>query len=168
MTGSSETLSEEAVLELRAGDLRLALRPDLGGAVAGLWLGETMVLRSTEGEALEGPRLSAGFPLVPYSNRIGYRRFNWRGKSFTTAPNFDEGPHSLHGVGWQRAWTVLASDATHALLKLHHTPDAHWPFAFDATQRFDLGPGGLRIEMSATNRSDEAAPMGLGLSLIHI
>ena len=28
---------ERMDIELRAGDLRLALRPDLGGCVAGLW-----------------------------------------------------------------------------------------------------------------------------------
>ncbi len=39
-------------LELRSGDLRLALRPDLGGSIAGLWLGDVPVLRSTEPDAL--------------------------------------------------------------------------------------------------------------------
>ena len=34
--------------ELHAGALRLALRPDLGGTVAGFWHRETPILRSTE------------------------------------------------------------------------------------------------------------------------
>ena len=33
--------------ELRAGELRLALRPDLGGSIAGLWCCTLPVLRST-------------------------------------------------------------------------------------------------------------------------
>ena len=65
--------------ELHVGALRLALRPDLGGAVAGLWHRETPILRSSEPGRLEGPRQSAMFPLLPYSNRLGYRRFRWRG-----------------------------------------------------------------------------------------
>ena len=50
-------------VELRAGELRLALRPDLGGAIAGLWLsgpqGEQAVLRSTEAADLASSRTSA-------------------------------------------------------------------------------------------------------------
>ena len=49
-------------IELHAGALRLALRPDLGGAVAGLWHRETPILRSTEPAALDGARASAMFP----------------------------------------------------------------------------------------------------------
>ena len=40
-------------VELRAGELRLALRPDLGASIAGLWQGSEPVLRST-GPALLG------------------------------------------------------------------------------------------------------------------
>ncbi len=65
----------ENSFELHAGALRLAVRPDLGGSVAGLWHGETPILRSTEPARLERSRQSAMYPLLPYSNRLGYRRF---------------------------------------------------------------------------------------------
>ena len=68
-----------SAIELQAGALRLALRPDLGGCVAGLWHADRPVLHSFEPEALTGSRPSACFPLVPYSNRIGRRRFHWQG-----------------------------------------------------------------------------------------
>ena len=51
--------------ELHAGALRLALRPDLGGAVAGLWHGTTPILRSSEPAALSAVREAAMYPLVP-------------------------------------------------------------------------------------------------------
>ena len=79
--------------ELHAGALRLAFRPDLGGAVAGLWHRETPILRSTEPDALEGARASAMYPLLPYSNRLGYRRFRWKGRDYTTRANVDDSPH---------------------------------------------------------------------------
>ena len=41
-------------LELRAGPLRLALRPDLGGCIAGLWHRHLPVLRCTEPGELDG------------------------------------------------------------------------------------------------------------------
>jgi aldose 1-epimerase len=150
------------VLDLRAGPLRLSLRPDLGGAIAGLWLNDLPVLRSTEGAALATSRLGGCYPLAPYSNRIGFRRFRWAGVEHTTQPNFDDNPHSVHGVAWQRPWQVLHSSATDAELQLTHTPDAHWPFAFDLRQRFVLTPDALEVQLSITNRHSDTQPVGLG------
>ena len=149
-------------LELRAGDLRLALRPDLGGSIAGLWLGDVPVLRSSEAAELKTSRLSGCYPLVPYSNRLGYRRFKWMGREYTTHSNFDDNPHSLHGVAWQRAWTVVSSSATEAALSYTHSPDAHWPFAFEVRQRFVLTPGALEVQLALTNQAPNPKPVGLG------
>ena len=149
-------------VELRAGDLRLALRPDLGGAVAGLWLAELPVLRSTAGEDLTASRHSACYPLAPYSNRLGYRRFRWQGQDYSTAANFDDSPHSLHGVAWQRAFSLHASSATEAELLLQHSPDADWPFAFELRQRFVLSPTALEVHLAITNLAPIAQPVGLG------
>ena len=149
-------------LECRAGDLRLALRPDLGGCLAGLWLGDLPVLLSAEPQALQAVRPSASYPLVPYSNRIGFCRFRWHGHDFATRPNFDDSPHSLHGVGWLRPWQVEAHDASSVRLALQHEGDQHWPFAFAAWQRIELSPGALRLTMGITNTDARPAPAGLG------
>jgi aldose 1-epimerase len=149
-------------IELRAGDLRLALRPDLGGAIAGLWLGDLPVMRSTAAAELASSRLSACYPLVPYSGRLGYRRFRWLGVEHTTAPNFGDNPHSVHGVAWQRAWDVISAGATEAELRYVHAADAHWPFAFELRQRFVLSPGALEVHLAATNLAAINQPMGLG------
>ncbi len=151
-----------STVELRAGHLRLALRPDAGGAIAGLWRASTPVLRSVEPAALSTARASGCYPLVPYSNRIGLRRFRWQGDDHCLAANFDDSPHALHGVAWQRPWTVLSSNATQAELRYCHAPDTDWPFAFDVTQRFDLTPAGLTAHLAVTSRSDRAQPVGLG------
>jgi aldose 1-epimerase len=151
------------VIELNAGELRLALRPDLGGCVAGCWRAGVPVLRSTEPAELAASRPSGCYPLVPYSNRLGYRRFRWGGHDHTTAPNFDEGnPHSVHGVAWQRPWTVVSQSASEATLRYAHTPDAHWPFAFEVEQRFVLTLGALEVRLAFTNRAAEPQPVGLG------
>ena len=137
-------------IELRAGELRLALRPDLGGSIAGLWLGgpqgEQPVLRSTEAVELGASRLSGCYPLAPYSNRLGYRRFRWLGQDHTTAPNFDDNPHSVHGVAWQRPWQVLGTHGHEAELRYEHAADEHWPFAFELRQRYVRGAARLRDE----------------------
>ncbi len=149
-------------LELRAGGLRLALRPDLGAAVAGLWLGDVAVLRSTEAADLTASRLSGCYPLVPYSGRLGYRRFRWHGQDHTTQANFDDNPHSVHGVAWQRAWEVSSHSATEAELVYRHVADAHWPFAFTLRQRFVLTPDALEMHLAFTNDAGQRAPAGLG------
>lgn len=150
-------------VELRAGTLRLALRPDLGAAIAGLWHDGTPVLRSTEPTGLGSARASACYPLVPYSNRLGHRRFRWKGREYTTAPNFDAGnPHSLHGVGWQRPWAIVSSNAAEVVLEHRHAPDADWPFAYVARQCFTLAPTGLHVALTFENAHDAAQPVGLG------
>jgi aldose 1-epimerase len=157
MTGSSNK-----GFELHAGALRLAVRPDLGGAIAGLWHGTTPVMRSTEPEALVAARPSASFPLVPYSNRVGHRHFQWKGKEYTTAANFGDNPHSVHGVAWMRSWEVVSFDSAALVVRYRHTPDEHWPFAFEVTQHFSLTPEQLAVRFIFTNTADLAQPVGLG------
>jgi aldose 1-epimerase len=149
-------------VELTSGALRLALRPDLGGCIAGLWFDTLPVLRSTEPGALERSRLSGCYPLVPYSNRLGYRRFRWHGRDYTTQPNFDDSPHSVHGVGWQRPWSLEAHSESRAELLLQHGGDAGWPFPFEARQVIELTPEALQLTLSVTNTGELPAPVGLG------
>jgi aldose 1-epimerase len=154
--------STPSTVELRAGDLRLALRPDLGGCMAGLWRNELPVLRSNEPAALSGARLSGCYPLAPYSNRLGYRRFRWLGREYTTLPNFDDNPHSVHGVAWQRPWDVLGTSPTTAALGYRHAGDAHWPFDFELEQHFALDAAAMEVRLRFTNRAPHAQPAGLG------
>lgn len=156
------TASSPHSLELRAGALRLALRPDLGGSIAGLWHGDTPVLRSTEPAQLTLPRASASYPLVPYSNRVGNCQFSWLGKHYTTAANFGDYPHSVHGVAWLRGWEVVSSSPTEAALRYRHTPDEHWPFAFEVVQHFSLTPQAFTARFVFTNTDTQAQPAGLG------
>ena len=148
--------------ELHAGALRLSVRPDLGGAVAGLWHRETPILRSTEPAALADSRSAAMYPLLPYSNRLGYRRFRWRGHDYTTRANVPESPHSMHGIGWQRPWRIVSSSAIELVLGLDHPGDADWPFAFEALQYFSLSPESFVARLQLTNTATLEQPAGLG------
>lgn len=152
----------EPACEVRAGALRLALRPDLGGVIAGLWLDALPVLRSTEPDALASARAAACYPLVPYSNRLGYRRFGWKGRSYEVAANVDNEPHALHGIGWQRRWRIKSRSDAGVVLELTHEGDADWPFAFRVEQQFELSPQALQLSLTATNTDTRTAPMGLG------
>ena len=154
-------MNDTAGVQLQQGALRLALRPDLGGAVAGLWFNGVPVLRSCEPHELNGVREAGSFALLPYSNRIAQRRFSWAGRDYALAANSDE-PHNLHGTAWLDAWQLSDRSPTRATLQYTHPSDAHWPFAFHAEQVFELGPDSLRVTLAVTNIDARQTPMGLG------
>jgi aldose 1-epimerase len=150
------------VLELHAGPLRLALRPDLGGCVAGFWHGDTPVLLSADPRSLTTAWPSGGFVLAPYSNRIGHRRFAWQGQQHILARNNRESEHALHGVAWCRPSNLLQAQDQEAELVYHHRPDADWPFAFSLYQRLALSAEGLRLQLRLVNTDARSQPAGLG------
>ena len=167
MSGSSPVASADkdaqaSALELRAGGLRLALRPDLGACIAGLWWGDLPVLLSAEPASLVSAWPSGCFVLLPYSNRLGGRRFGWQGQSYSTALNNPRSVHSMHGLAWDRRWQTSSASATAAELAYQHQPDADWPFAFTAVQRFELAPGQLQMQLSLHNTDARPQPAGLG------
>jgi len=150
-----------SVVELQKAAWRLRVDPAMGGSVMGLWLGATPVLRPAPDGASHAGQ-SAAYPLVPYSNRIGQGQMAWHGRTYTVRNGFNAEPHALHGVGFMRAWTVVEHSADTLLLRLNHQPDAFWPFAFEAEQRFELQGDGLCFTLSARNTDSQPQPMGLG------
>lgn len=149
-------------VELVCGNFRCGIRPDLGGCIAGLWFGDTPVLRSTPPSALASVRQAGSYPLVPFSNRVGQATLKWAGTSHPLVQSNASEPHAIHGVGWQRPWEVLDADDSFALLSYEHKPDAAWPFAFDTSQAFRITANALELTLSITNQSAAAAPVGLG------
>jgi aldose 1-epimerase len=149
-------------VQLACESLRCDIRPDLGGCIAGLWLGGTPVLRSTPAPALASVRQAGSYPLVPFSNRVGQATLKWAGTSHPLVQNIASEPHAIHGVGWQRPWEVLQAEERFALLSYEHKPDAAWPFAFDSSQAFRLTANTLELTLSITNQSTKPAPVGLG------
>lgn len=150
------------MIELTSGELRCEIAPDLGGCIAGLWLGEIPVLRSTPTAELAGARQSGSYPLVPFSNRIGEASMAWQGTQHPLVRNNGDEPHAIHGVAWQRPWQVLESGTGHARLGYRHAADEHWPFDFECTQSFKLEGGALALGLELTSRAPQPAPAGLG------
>jgi aldose 1-epimerase len=150
------------VVTLRNHDLWCEIKPELGGCIAGLWMGDVPVLHSTRAADLLSVRQSGSYPLVPFSNRLGEAKLHWQGTNHPLIKNFDPEPHAIHGVGWERPWAVLESSDTFALLSYEHKADAAWPFDFDTSQAFKLSACALEMTISITNQSQQAAPVGLG------
>ena len=162
------------IIELRSGDAVVRVAPQLGAAITSFALRGRPVLRDTPDPVSEalGVRATACYPLVPYSNRIRDARLRFRGTDYTLARNFGTHPHSIHGVGWQRAWAIATAQRHRLQLTLEHVADAAgaaaWPWPFRATQTFDLasiaGVDGvmLTVTLTLSNSGTSAFPFGLG------
>jgi aldose 1-epimerase len=162
-------MSGAGTIELKAGDLKLALAPALGGAIAGFWCKDFSLMRPTPSEALsEGlVRLTSSYPLIPYSNRIGQGRFAYEGVDHQLALNFGDHPHAIHGNAWQKPWQAQEHDSAHCRLVLEHDPAGEaakeWPFAYRAEQVFDLDNRGFTLTLTVENRDERSMPAGFGL-----
>ena len=154
---------------LRKGDLKLALAPSVGGAIAGFWADGLALLRETPEQALRERlvRQSSGYPLIPYSNRIAQGRFRFDGVDHRLALNFGDHPHSVHGNAWQRPWRVEDADEARCRLAFVHRPSGEeamgWPFAYRAEQVFEVSADGFTVALSLENQDGRPMPAGLGL-----
>jgi aldose 1-epimerase len=151
-------------IRISDGDAYCTLSPERGGCL-GEWnvAGQDM-LRRTDQSAIESDdaRDFASFPLVPYSNRIGYGRFDWDGETRQIRPNFPPEPHAVHGVGWRRPWRIAQHDARSCEMVLDYECDANWHWSFSASQHIALFGNSLHLTLSATNKSAETVPLAFG------
>jgi aldose 1-epimerase len=157
-------MNQNAALRLTQGDLSVEVQAQIGGALSRMnWRGID-VLRKTPDTAIATPnvRQMSSYPLVPYSNRIGNAELVVGDKRLPLRKNFLPEPHAIHGLGWQRAWTVKSRQESRLVLALQHTSDADWPFAFEAEQTIALDNNALTLTLRATNLDGEPMPIGLG------
>ena len=164
----------QRLLRLRAGELAVAITPDVGGSLASFtrrWTEggrerELHWLRaaSDEGLAQHNPLAMASFPLVPFCNRIRAGRATFEGREIRFPPNHpaEDSPHPLHGIGWQRPWQVVSSRDDEAVLALRVEAGPAWPWAFSARQVIRLTPQRLHVQVELRNDDAAAMPAGIG------
>ena len=157
-------------IDLVAGAAHVVLLPALGGSIRRFTIDERAILRPMPDDAIaaRNVRLTGCFPLVPYSNRIRNASLTFCNRQYVLARNFGDHPHAIHGVGWQREWTVQCASTTSATLALDHHDDASaWPWPFRALQTFDVAARDdahvmLTVTLTIENTGGEAFPFGLG------
>ncbi|MGD9536895.1 MAG: aldose 1-epimerase [Alphaproteobacteria bacterium] len=159
-------MTSAEMLTLERDGQRAVVAPGHGGALASysaeIGGGRVDLLRETGAVTPDRSILDfASFPLVPYSSRIRDGRFSFGGRKVQLPLNFGDHPHSIHGHGWQRPWTVVDKGADAVTLAYRHAAD-HWPWAYEARQSIRLDGGGLALELAVVNRADSLMPVGLG------
>ena len=156
-------------IDLQAGDLRLTLDPQTGGAIAAFTCRQLPLLRPVIDPRLgaQHGRAVAGYPLIPFANRVGGGRFRFAGHEYQLARNFGVDPNTIHGNAWMHPWTVAESTLTQARLTLDFAPSgelaAQWPFAYFAEQLHELTEDALHITIHLRNTDTRAFPAGIGL-----
>lgn len=143
---------------------QVRVAPSLGGAIIDARWRDRDVLRPMPAAELEARnvRKTACYPLVPFSNRIAFGAFRFGDSRYTLAKNLAGIAHAIHGVGFQRAWSVQESSVNAIDMRLTHTPDEHWPFAFEAHQRIAIEGDKLTLHMRVINTDTRTAPYGVG------
>lgn len=128
-----------------------------GGRVAQLTIGGTpLLLGHSLGAAATG---WGSYPMVPWAGRIRHGRFAFDGAEYRLPINF--GDHAIHGIGFERAWTVEAHDDRHASLLLDMRDSVVWPFGGIATQQLTVDENGITMVITVT-ATDAAFPLTFG------
>lgn len=154
-----------AEIILHANGLEAGLKPHAGGAFTHFCdlSGPEPVDLFRRGKAgSDDPLDSAGFPLVPFCNRVRDGRFDFRGRQIVLPRNMPGQKHPLHGQGWRGSWRVLEASDSFAQLAFHHEA-GDWPWTYRSRLTVMLKDRGLGVVLSCRNLSHEPMPCGLGL-----
>lgn len=151
------------LIDLKHGRTRAVIAPDAGGRLLRLairdgarWL-ELLHAPADPAGALRDPLAWSSYPMAPWPGRVDGARFTWRGRLYQLEPNL--GPHAIHGITFDRPWTVEAVSRTSCRLSIAF--DERWPFGGRAAQTFELRHDGIdqRIEIRSTGAT---FPAGAG------
>lgn len=154
-------MDKTARIRISAKGWDIELIPALGGAVSLLSHDLRNVLRpmGTGNDQILG---ASCFSLVPYPNRIAHGRFAFGGQVHRLPLNFGDHPHSLHGLGWQSAWRVVAKENDHIGLVHRHDGGPGWPWPYIAGQEIGADQDGAYFRLSLRNDGESPMPAGLG------
>jgi aldose 1-epimerase len=95
--------------------------------------------------------------MAPWPGRLANGRFEWQGRSLQLRRT--HGRHAIHGLTWNRQWTVEAMTGDAATLSIE-LPRDEWPMGGRVEQRVRVSDAG--VELEAEIRADKPMPAALG------
>jgi aldose 1-epimerase len=132
------------MIELSAGDAAIRVDPADGGRLVSLRVGDAELL-GTGGAGVPGldQIMYGSFLMAPFVGRLEGARFPFGGREWTVPANI--APHALHGLVFDRPWTVDGAGAIGIEL------DGRWPFGGTVRQEFELRQDTLTVRATVAN-----------------
>jgi aldose 1-epimerase len=140
------------VIELASGDDRVGVDEANGARLSSLRIGGAERLITTA----DDPFGWGSFAMIPWAGRVAGARID----EFDVDLEANHGEHAIHGVTYDRAWSVDRS-ATNAVELLCPLPTSRWPLGGMAAQRITLTRGCLDLEIQV-QAGPAPMPVALG------
>jgi aldose 1-epimerase len=140
------------MISLHAGPVRARIHPADGGRVGSVTVDGHELLITSDHESLRW----GCYPMVPFAGRTRDGQFTFDNTSYQLPINMET--HAIHGMGWDRPWTVTQWSPTHAALDIEL--DERWPLGGRVQQRFSVTEQSIRFEI--TVEADQPMPAVVG------
>jgi aldose 1-epimerase len=140
------------VIELASGDDRVVVDEAQGGRLVSLVAGGVERLI----EPNDDPHGWGSFAMIPWAGRVAGARIDDLGIDLEA----NHGDHAIHGVTYDRSWTVDRS-AGNAVELLCALPRDRWPLGGMAAQRITLARGCLNLEIQV-QAGAQGMPVAVG------
>jgi aldose 1-epimerase len=108
------------------------------------------------------PSGGAGQQLIPWPNRIRDGKYSFDGRDQQLALSEPARLNASHGLVRHSVWRLTELAESSATLSLRIFPQPGWPGVLEATLRYAVGPGGLVVDVGATNIGSTPVPFGYG------
>jgi aldose 1-epimerase len=103
-----------------------------------------------------------GQVLAPWPNRLGNGRYSFEGQAERVPLNEPARSNAIHGLVRWLAWHPRAHSADAVTLRCVLQPQPAYQWRVEVDIEYRLGPAGLSVSTSVTNRSRTRAPFGIG------
>ncbi len=146
-------------MELRHGSARATV-VEVGGGLRCYDVGGVPVIDGyAEDEMASAGR---GQVLLPWPNRVEDGKWRWDGKDQQLAITEVGKSNANHGLVRWAGWRLERTGEGSAIARHELHPQTGYPFRLAAELHYSLGDEGLTVRVRVENRTDAAAPVGLG------
>jgi aldose 1-epimerase len=155
------------IISIEAQSERALIVPELGCNCLGYRVGSLEVIAGPAGpDDWRVHPFSTGIPILfPWPGRIADAHFRFAGREYRVAVNEPARGHALHGLIWNRSFTVTRRGPYYLHAEIDSRSDAElaraWPWPFVLELDYEVG-NGLRIRATARNTGDTPMPFGFG------
>lgn len=152
---------------------QVSILPEQGASINSLsLLGQQRVHQLIHGykdyiDYLENREEFRGTVAFPFPNRIKHGIYSFAGESFQLPINEPERGHAIHGLVFDRKFTIDAQVADHDHAKLSLTYEVQnteegYPFKTRLNLVYKLSSKGLEVEATIINLEQKSIPVGIG------